>query len=153
MFPSGKYLFNVGGSSQQHACAKLRHVRDHATHKQAGFRTGASPPLSCFMARSCTLTLLFKDVWCQVRTWRSSLFAQWRHSLANQWPAACLRHTKVSVQLSWNLDRGETKKVHFGARNVKRQVQLVLSVEKGWERQPSLFIVVPRLIVSYKRVT
>ena len=35
----------------------------------------------------------------------------WCHSLANQWLAAGLRHTKVPVQLSWSLDQGETKKV------------------------------------------
>ena len=35
-------------------------------------------------------------------------------TLANQWPAACLHHTKVLAQLSWNLDGGETKKDKAG---------------------------------------
>ena len=30
--------------------------------------------------------------------------------LANQLPAACLRHTKVPTPLAWNLDGGSTKK-------------------------------------------
>ena len=30
--------------------------------------------------------------------------------LANQWPAACLHNTKVTAQLTWNLDGGATKK-------------------------------------------
>ena len=50
------------------------------------------------------------NIWCRVSGSDITL-VQLCHSLANQWPAACLRHTKVPVQLSWNLNGGETKKV------------------------------------------
>jgi hypothetical protein len=50
---------------------------------------------------------------------------QWRHSLANQWPAACLCHTKVLDQLSWNLDGGEIKEetTIWQWKRKKRQVE------------------------------
>ena len=60
--------------------------------------------------------------------------------LANQWPEACLRHTKVPAQLTWNLDGGATKKstrypVLLLAMKMQKKAGQVeascLSVEKG----------------------
>ena len=68
--------------------------------------------------------------------------------LANQLPAACLRHTKVPSPLAWNFDGGATEKstrykepgTFFANGNAKkggpirgewRQVELVLSVKNG----------------------
>ena len=46
--------------------------------------------------------------------------------LANQLPAASLRHTKVPAQLAWNLDGGATKKsTRYQAPGTRHQVLLL----------------------------
>ena len=97
----------------------------HATHKQTGLHKGAFPPLSRSTACSCALFLLFSIIkhYCRLNTDASIYGCRAWTSFSYQWPAASLRHTKVSDQLSWNLDGGETKKYqvpHFGDRNAKK---------------------------------
>ena len=58
--------------------------------------------------------------------------------LANQLPAACLRHTKVPTPLAWNLDGGSTKKKYpvLGTRYFfcqwKRKKGVASRVESSW---------------------
>ena len=48
----------------------------------------------------------------RAKHWSVSPSGAGEWTLANQWPAACLRHTKVPAQLAWNLDRGAIKNMY-----------------------------------------